>query len=246
MESCFFFLIGLVLGSFFNVCIYRIPYKLSLVSPPSHCPKCGRKIRPYDLIPVFSYLFLKGKCRDCKTKIAPEYLIVELLTGLAYLIVFRRFAWSKDLVVYLFLTSLLIIVTFIDLHHRIIPNRLVLIGTIVGIPLMLWSGRPLIEIVLGGSSGFLIMFAIALISRGGMGGGDVKFAGMLGIYLGWQLTLILLFLSFFSGAFGGIILIMLKVKGRKDFIPFGPFIALGAFLTVLYGSNLLNWYLDFL
>jgi len=159
---------------------------------------------------------------------------------------FNKFGLEKELIVFLFLMSLLIIISFIDLYFKIIPNSLVLLGGIVGVPLSLWRGLTIQEIVLGSLVGFLIMLSIALVSKGGMGGGDVKLVGMLGLYLGWRLILITLFLSFLVGAVGGIILIMLKIKDRKDYIPFGPFIAFGAMLAVLFGFDLMNWYLNFL
>ncbi|HHV72547.1 MAG TPA: prepilin peptidase [Clostridia bacterium] len=246
MNYIFVFIIGFILGSFFNVCIYRISRKQSIIFLSPYCPECNYKIPSYDLIPVINYFFLRGRCRNCKDKNFFQYLLVKLISGFLYVVMFNKFGLEKELIVFLFLMSLLIIISFIDLYFKIIPNSLVLLGGIVGVPLSLWRGLTIQEIVLGSLVGFLIMLSIALVSKGGMGGGDVKLVGMLGLYLGWRLILITLFLSFLVGAVGGIILIMLKIKDRKDYIPFGPFIAFGAMLAVLFGFDLMNWYLNFL
>lgn len=243
LDYIFIFITGLVAGSFLDVCVYRIPNKQSIITPLSYCPQCGCRIQSHDLIPLFSYFILKGKCRNCKTQIAVRSLIIELLTGFVYLIVFKKFGWTKELLVYLFLSSLLIVVSFIDLYRGIIPDRLVILGVLIGIPLILWTGKSIIESFLGSILSFFIMVMIVFISRGGMGGGDVKFVGMLGLYLGSKLIIVFLFLTFLIGALGGIILILLRIKSKKDFIPFGPFIALGAMLTILFASNLYNLYL---
>ncbi len=241
------FTFGIVFGSFLNVCISRIPAKESLL-PASHCPKCNGAIKPYDNIPVLSYLFLRGKCRHCNERISLLYPAVELLTGLVFLLLFYRYGLSLPFVEYAVLSCLLITMAFIDLKTQEIPDGLVLFGLIAGILFTflfnfqssILSG--LIGFVLGG--GLFLLIAIA--SKGGMGGGDIKLMAVLGLWLGWQGILVISLFSFLIGAVISVTLLLLKLKSRKDYIPFGPFIALAALLWMLFGNELLNWYMQIL
>jgi len=265
--SIMFTLLGLLLGSFFNVCIYRIPAGKSIVAPPSSCPKCGHQLSPLDLVPVVSWFFLGGKCRYCKEPVSPRYALVELLTSGVFLWVYMRFGLSINTVAILVLMSILIIVFFIDLDHMIIPDRLVLVGLAGGALLYAYSllapgfGWPAYTIqgeagtvrwfepLIGMVSSALVLFAVAIIglliygNDGAMGMGDVKIFLPIGLILGWKLALLSLFGAIMIGGVMGVILLVFKLKDRKAAIPFGPFIIISTFLMSMYGYQLLDWYL---
>jgi len=240
------FVLGISIGSFLNVCIYRIPRGGSLVSPAySACPACEHRLYPLDLIPLVSFLFLKGKCRYCQTQISYRYFFIELLTGLLFILAYWRFGLVPELLSHLLFIALLIAITFIDLEHQIIPNKINLFGFVSGIIVSLLTGHlSLLNIFFGFLAAGGLLFLIALLSRGGMGGGDVKLGAVIGVFLGWPLALLALFISFILGGLGGIVLLALKKKGRKDMIPFGPFLALGSLITLFWGSQILAWYLQ--
>ena len=248
LTGMIIFVIGLVIGSFSNVCIYRIPRNESLVSPGSHCPQCNKPIPFYDNIPVISYILLKGKCRYCGQPIPLQYPIVELATGLFYLALYLFYGLQLITIIYMILCTLLIIISFIDLKERIIPDVLSLpfiaIGFIVSFFLRTLSPiDSLLGILAGGGS--LLIIAIAgtyLFKKEAMGGGDIKLAAMIGAFLGWQLTLLSLFLGFFLGSIIGVIVLIIN-KGKSDIVPFGPFIALGAMLSIFWGQAIIHWYL---
>ena len=236
---------GLIVGSFLNVCIYRIPRGESIVFPPSHCPKCGSRVAVRDLIPVFSYLFLKGRCRYCRERISPLYPLVEVITGLLFAVMYIHFGPGALLVKYIFLTAVLVVVTFIDLEFYLIPDRIVLFALIGGLPLNLIARDLTIVSALSGmlsAGGFLLILAV--VSRGGMGGGDIKLAAVIGFYLGWPNGLFSVLLACLLAGFLGMILLMTRLKKRKDAIPFGPFIVVGTLITVFWGRGLIFWYLN--
>jgi len=245
------FILGLIVGSFSNVCIYRIPKNESIVYPASHCPKCHSKIKPFDNIPLLSFFLLKGRCRNCKSKISIQYPIVELLTGLIYLIIYLIYGLSIQTLVYIILSSALIIIAFIDLNEEIVPDVISLPGIVIGfaisffVPYISFINSAL-GVVVGG--GIILIIGLAgsvIFKKEAMGGGDVKLAAMIGAFLGWRYIIISLFLGFFLGALAGIILIMSKIKSREDVVPFGPFIVLGSFITLLWGEQIISWYLGF-
>lgn len=239
-------LFGLLIGSFLNVCIFRLPLKESVVINSSHCPRCGTSLRALDLVPVFSYLFLKGKCRYCKAFISVRYPLIELLTGIVFFITALEIGFTAILVKYLFFFSLLIVVTFIDLDHQIIPNQLVIILLVWGLGWQLF--RPEIswlQAMFGALLGGGLLLAVAVVSKGGMGGGDIKLMFAAGFFMGPALTGLALFLGFFSGAVVGLILILLRIKKRKDPIPFGPFLTVSIFVSILWGNGIINAYLRF-
>lgn len=238
------FIFGVIIGSFLNVVIYRLPRNESIVYPPSHCVNCKRELKPYDLIPILSYIFLKGRCRCCGSRISIRYPIVELITGLIYLILFIYFGISIKSLSYTFLASLLIVITFIDMEHKIIPNKIILIGLIVGAAFRLITiNYGIWDYIVGFLVGGGVLFLISLLSGGGMGGGDIKLMAMIGLYVGWKLTISTLFLAVVLGAVGGIVLILFKIKTRKDYIPFGPYISIACIISILYGYDLLNMYI---
>jgi len=244
-------LLGLIVGSFSNVCIYRIPRNESIVFPASHCPKCRSKIQPFDNIPLLSFILLKGRCRNCKSKISIRYPMVEFLTGLTYLIIYLVYGLSIQTLVYIILSSALIIIAFIDLNQQIIPDVISLPGIIIGFILSFFVPYisfvdSILGIVVGGGIILVIgMGGSAIYKKEAMGGGDIKLAAMIGAFLGWRYIIISLFLGFFLGALAGIILIMSKIKKREDVIPFGPFIVLGSFITLFWGEKIILWYLGF-
>lgn len=246
------FIYGLIIGSFLNVCIYRIPRGESIAWPGSHCPTCSHSLSWYDNIPLFSYLVLKGKCRYCKSNISAQYPLVESLNALLYIIMYFRFGFGADFIFYSLVSSVLLAIIFIDLKDMIIPDSLVLSILVLSV-IHKAVNYFLYDISLELISSFLgllvaggLFTAIVLISRGGMGGGDVTLMGALGFVLGFKNILLNIFLSFVLGAIISIVLLAAKIKTRKDPIPFGPFIVLGFFITSLWGKVIINWYLNIL
>ena len=233
---------GAAIGSFLNVCIWRIPEGRSIVSPPSHCPACGHKIRFSDNIPVISYLLLGGRCRDCRDKISARYPLVELLTAALAAILFWKYGLSlKFLFSFLFVATL-VVITFIDLDHQIIPDVISLPGIPIFFLLALFvMGLPFLEsllgILIGGGSLYLVAACYELITkREGMGGGDIKLLAMLGAFLGWKSLLFIVLVSSLLGALVGITLMIWKGRDMKYAVPFGPFLSLGAIAYLFFGA----------
>ena len=237
------FIYGLFIGSFLNVCIYRLPAGESLVSPPSHCPHCGRRLRVGELIPVFSFLWQRGRCRICSSPIAWRYPLLELAPPVLFALLAWRFGWP-DVLWQAAFYAVLVVIFFIDLDHQIIPDRLVLLLLgITGLVLLSGRGPARGSALLGGLLGFGLFLLLAVVSKGGMGGGDIKLVGVLGLWFGWQQLLLLMFLAFLGGGLVGGVLLLLKLKSRKDGIAFGPFLVLAAFFVSMWGQQLLAWYL---
>jgi leader peptidase (prepilin peptidase)/N-methyltransferase len=246
------FILGSLIGSFLNVCIYRIPRNLSIVSPASRCPSCNTPIKPYDNIPVISFILLGGKCRICSAGIPFRYPLVEFLNAMLYVFVFYRFGFAWHTALYAILCSALIVITFIDLDFQIIPDVITLPGILIGIVAgSLLMPDPFIRDSLLGfkaaAIGFLagggLFYAIAVLSRGGMGGGDIKMMAMVGGLMGWKSVLLTIFLGSLTGAVFGITLMVTQGKGRKTKIPFGPFLAFGTLITLFFGQEIFSWYL---
>jgi len=251
------FLFGLVVGSFLNVCIYRIPRRLSIIIPSSRCPSCNSPIKPRDNIPLVSYIILGGRCRFCKTRISLRYPIVEFLNAVFYVGILGKFGFGLHTVVYFVFTSALIVIAFIDLDFQIIPDRI----TLSGIPLGLIAGSLLlpdpfsrsvllgIKNSLGGMAAGLGLFYLvalagyAIYKREALGGGDIKMMAMVGAVMGWKAVLLTTFTGSLAGAVIGIVHMVRKGEGRQTKIPFGPFLALGAVVTLFYGQEILSWYL---
>lgn len=237
------FVLGTLIGSFLNVVIYRIPREESIVFPSSHCPLCQHPIYWYDNIPLLGYLFLKGRCRFCHGAISIRYPFVEAMNGLGYLFLVHQFGLSWIWLAYALLYSSLLAVTFIDLDHQIVPDVITLPGLVIGVIIsstILPTGliNSLIGLFLGGG----LFYLVALISRGGMGGGDIKLIAMIGAFAGWKAVLLTIFISAFTGSVLGIILMIFKGKSRKYPVPFGPFLALGAMISILWGNPIIYWY----
>lgn len=249
MDKVLISIFGLLLGSFFNVCIYRIPKEASIVMPPSRCGSCGQTLKALDLIPVFSYLFLRGRCRYCGVRISPRYPLVEIFTAAVFLWVYLTQGLTWDFLTTAFLAGILIVMTFIDIDHQIIPDGLVLTGLIGGAVFLLagltvpWLDALLGLLVGGGSFYLVALLSEWILKREGMGGGDIKLMAMIGLFLGWRMTLLAILLSVYAGGLIGGTLLLLKIKKRGEAIPFGPFIALGTLIAALYGTQLLSWYL---
>jgi leader peptidase (prepilin peptidase)/N-methyltransferase len=243
-------LIGLALGSFSNVCIYRIPQKKSILFPSSFCPKCGKKIRFYDNIPLLSYIILKGRCRNCKAKISVQYPLVEFITSALLVLAYLRFGLSWDFAARSILILFMILTFFIDLKHRIIPDVLTFPGIILGLLLSFLVRSPsvwnsLLGILVGGGMFYLsAILGELLFKKESMGGGDIKLAMMLGAFLGWQNIILVLLLSALLGSLiGGVALFISKDVKETRTIPFGPFLALGAIIAMFAGDALISAYL---
>lgn len=255
------FAIGLCVGSFLNVCIYRIPLEQSIIHPSSGCPNCKEKLQPADMVPVLGYLLLKGRCRHCKEPISIQYPFVETMTGIVWLLVYLRYGLTVETVALLFLYSVLIPVAFIDYKYMIIPNGLVLTGLAGGTavflyhvfykPFLLYESTSWFTPIIGMFSASGILFIIAFIgllvygNDGAMGMGDVKLFMPIGLFFGWKLAMTALFFSIVLAGVISLILLILRIKDRKSAIPFGPFIIIATFFTGLYGNQIFNWYIRF-
>ena len=246
----FIFLLGLIIGSFLNVCIYRLPIGLSIVHPRSRCTGCGHLLSWYENVPVVSYAFLRGRCRTCGTPISWQYPIVELVTAVIFSIALQRFDVSLLLVSRLVFASALIVLFVIDLEHRILPNRITLPGIVAGFVFSLFAEPgwldSLIGIALGGGALFVVAEAYFRVRHEqGLGMGDVKMLAMIGAFLGWKLMLLTLILGSFAGSVIGLTLIALRKGTMKYALPFGTFLALGALLAAFAGDPIVQWYSGF-
>jgi leader peptidase (prepilin peptidase)/N-methyltransferase len=250
-----FALLGFAVGSFLNVCIDRLPRDESIVNPPSHCQACHHRLAAKDLIPLFSYLWLRGRCRYCQAGIPRRLFYVELATGIIFAFLYRHCGLTPELGVMAFYTCLLIITFLIDLEHGLILNKVVYSGMVVALILAIFLPQPWItqlgfqgiaNFAVGGGIGFALLLLVAVISRGGMGWGDVKLAALIGLTTGFPLVLLALIMAVVVGGAVAAGLLVAKKKGRKEAIPFGPFLCLATLITLLWGSNILNWYLGFM
>lgn len=244
---------GLAFGSFANVVVHRVPLKQSIVRPASRCPSCGVELRARDNIPVVSWLLLRGKCHNCGARISPRYPAIEILTAALFGFAAWRIRPSTDLIAYLPLLWVLVVLSFIDLEHKLLPNRIVVPSFVAGVALLgiaVAVGPPglgaWVRALFGAAVGFGAFFVLALISPRGMGMGDVKLSAVLGLalgYLGWSRLLVGFFISFAAGAVGGIALIAARRAGMKSEVPFGPYLALGTIVSVLFGGPIVHAWL---
>lgn len=248
LTTILIFAFGACIGSFLNVCIYRIPAGLSIVHPGSRCPNCRTMIAFYDNLPILSFVLLRGKCRTCQAPIAIRYPVVELLTGLCALACALAFGLTVHaLVVFVFIATL-IVVALIDLDHRIIPDAISLPGILffflaaLAVPTVTWQSS-IIGILAGGGSLFGVAWVYQFMTgREGMGGGDIKLLAMIGAMTGWQGVVFTLFAASAVGTAIGILLMIRSGRGMKLAIPFGPFLALGAVIYLFFGECLIDWY----
>ena len=239
----FVFAFGAIIGSFSNVCIYRIPLKKSIISPSSFCPSCKTPIKFYHNLPILSYLFLRGRCPSCNARIALRYPLVEIFTGFIYIALYVKFGLSLGFLILALLSTALIIIAFIDLEKRIIPDTITLPGIIIGFLLSFFTISPQ-NSVLGILTGGGLLFLVAMIKKGGMGGGDIKLMAMIGAFLGIEGSLMTILIGSVIGSIIGIALILMRKKGMRDIISFGPFLSFGAILYILIGQDLISWYLS--
>jgi leader peptidase (prepilin peptidase)/N-methyltransferase len=248
--ALFIFWVGCCVGSFLNVCIYRLPRSLSIVSPRSFCPNCQAPIRFYDNIPLLSYLLLRGKCRNCGTNFSWRYPLVEALTGGMAFALFLKFGLSLTFFSFFAFSAALIVVAFIDLDHRVIPDLISLPGIAFGVLLALLGPaltvkESLIGLLAGGGSLYVVALVYETVTkREGMGGGDVKLLAMIGAWLGWRAILFTLFFASLSGTLIGGGMMFIQKQGRHYAIPFGPFLVFAALAYVFFGPELIAWYLN--
>lgn len=242
--------LGLCIGSFLNVCIYRLPRGGSLVTPPSRCPRCEKRLAWFDNIPVISWLFLRGRCRQCQAPISIQYPIVELITALLAVLVVMVTPPGPLLASRLVLTAILIVLFVIDLELQLLPNNITLPGIAVGFAFSFFTPPGPLAALAGIALGAGVLYGIAaayyLIRREeGMGMGDVKMLAMVGAFLGWRAVLLTLILSSFAGALVGVALMSSKREGLRYALPFGTFLAIGAFVAMVAGDAIIDWYLAF-
>lgn len=259
LTTLLVFVFGSVIGSFLNVCIHRMPLEQSLIKPGSHCPKCNKAISWYDNIPLLSYILLRGGCRHCGQKISPRYFMVELLTAVLFVIIIKYFGLANPLgyLKYIILVSLLIVATFVDIQHRIIPDEISIGGIVIGFLLNTINGfkldnilGSLIGIVVGGGIIYLTGFLFDIVyfkllkkppiqgETSSMGGGDVKLLAMIGAFLGWQKAVLTFFIAPFFGAAIGVVNLAVK---KDHTIPYGPFLSMAAVLSIFWADNIIRF-----
>ncbi len=252
LITVFLFCLGAAIGSFLNVCIYRLPKQESIVRPGSHCRKCQAKIAWYDNIPFLSYIALGGRCRKCGEKISFRYFLIELITAGLFMFLYYRFGFSLHFWVYAAIAASLVVVSFIDIDIQEIPDEISLGGIVIGLALSfilpqlhntsmhhvaLW--RSLLGLLAGGGSIYLTgVIASVILKKESMGGGDVKLMAMLGAFIGWQAALLTFFIAPFFGSIAGIVL---KIKKGTSLIPYGPFLSLAALISMVWKGQILNW-----
>ena len=248
IEVLIAFLFGLAVGSFLNVCIYRIPLGKSIISPPSSCPQCGQKIKYYDNIPLLSYIILSGRCRHCRTFIPLHYPVVEAVTGLLSAALLMKFNLTPQFFLFFFFSASLVAIAFIDLHHKVIPDILSISLLILGFIASLFklSEVPWLESLIGilGGGGFFYLVAVLfekLTGREGMGGGDIKMLAMIGAWAGWRPLPSIILMSSLGGILIGSVSLLLAQKKMRSKIPFGPFLSLGTLLWLFFGHDLQLW-----
>ncbi|OQX12890.1 MAG: prepilin peptidase [Desulfobacteraceae bacterium IS3] len=246
------FVFGLCIGSFLNVCIFRLPISKSVVHPRSSCPKCGYMIRSYDNIPVLSYLMLGGKCRQCREAISFRYPMVEIISGLFAVGSVYKFGLSPEAIVYYIFIACLLVITFIDIDHRIIPDMI----TLPGIPIFFLASfalpdmtymDSLLGLLAGGGSLYLVAWTYqALAKKEGMGGGDIKLLAMMGVLIGWKGVLFTIFVSSLVGTLIGLAVMLYTRVNMKLAVPFGPFLSVGAVTYIFFGNEIISWYFNLL
>lgn len=240
------FLYGIIIGSFLNVCIYRIPREESIIFKSSHCTNCDYKLRVIDLFPVFSYMILGGKCRNCKEKISIKYPIIELLNGIMYVVLFINFGFSMVFIKYCFFTSLMIVIGVIDFETTFVYRVVTVVGFIAGIFFTIIQSINNKNIILDSMVGFvvstIILLLIVIITKG-MGEGDIEIAAICGMFLGIKGVFVTLFLSFVICGIVSSVILLLKLKDKKDVIAFGPYLAVAGMISMIYGGNLIDLYM---
>jgi leader peptidase (prepilin peptidase) / N-methyltransferase len=244
LISIIFAAFGAVIGSFLNVIADRLPDGKSIVYPASHCPACGHHLAPKDLFPVASYVLLRGRCRYCRAKIPVRVVIIEAATALIFALSFLIYGLTFETAVTIFYFSLFLLLMVIDLEHTIIPNKIVYPTAVVALAISAFTPKiGIVSALIGGAAGLLIFLVIAIVSRGGMGLGDVKMAALIGFATGFPLVLVGLLMSVIMGGVIAILLLVLRIRKLKEGIPFAPYLSLGTMATLLWGQEILNWYI---
>lgn len=239
-----FSLIGVSIGSFLNVAIDRLPLGKSLIRPPSHCDACGRRLEPPDLVPVFSYIFLRGRCRYCRAPISPRVPWVEFGTGVFLALSYWRLGLSPAFGLAALYFCIFLVIGIIDLERGLILNRIVYPAAVLALIINVFLREPgIVDSLIGGAIGFGLLLIPALATRGGMGWGDVKMAALIGLVTGFPLVFVALLSGIILGGIIAVLLLVFKKKGRKEAVPFGPFLSISAVITILWGGNILGWYL---
>lgn len=242
----FIFIFGITLGSFFNVVGLRVPQKIPFTNDRSNCPSCHKQLTWYELIPILSFFLQRGKCRSCHKKISPIYPSVELLTGLLFISSYLKIGFEVEFITALLLIAMLMIILVSDITYMIIPNKVLLFFLPLFIIMrMIQPLEPWWSAVIGAVVAFLLIAIIILISRGGMGAGDMKLFGLLGIVLGTGKVLLTFFLASLLGSIIGMCLMLFKIVERKQPIPFGPYIIIATIISYFYGDLFIMWYLKF-
>jgi leader peptidase (prepilin peptidase)/N-methyltransferase len=242
------FIFGLCIGSFMNVCIYRLPIKKSIIYPGSACPECGIDIPFYDNIPVISYLLLRGRCRACGAGIPLRYIVIEIMGGAFAVLTYLRYGLSWEALIYYGFIASLLVITYIDIDFQIIPDGISLPGILIGfsasflLPEITFK-ESLSGILIGGGSLYVIAWGYhSITGKEGMGGGDIKLLAMIGAFVGWQGVLFTVFTASAVGTVSGVLVMLHQKGGLKLAIPFGPFLSIGAIAYIFIGPDLISWY----
>jgi len=247
-----FALLGGAIGSFLNVCIDRLPRDESIIFPPSRCEHCQHRLAAPDLVPVFSYLWLKGHCRYCQAPVPRRILWVELTSSIMFALLYWNYGLSTEMAVMAFYSCLFLVIFVVDLEHGLILNKVVYPGMAAALVISVAAPQPwltpllspgILSAIAGGGLGFILLLLVAVISRGGMGYGDVKLAALMGLAIGFPLVMFSLVFGAILGGIIGAALLVSKKRSRRDTIPFGPFLALAAMITMLWGNSILYWYI---
>lgn len=248
MDYLFVLIIGLVIGSFLNVCIYRIPAEQSIAFPPSHCSSCNHRLGVLDLVPVLSYLFLRGRCRYCHQKISIQYPLIEILNAVLYVALYYKFGFTMNLLKYAIFVSLLIVIGMIDGKTKYVYKSTTLTAMAAGVVFTVIEAavfkEKIMTYVIGAAVGFLIILVIVVLTKG-MGEGDIEIALICGLFLGLKLLAVGLFLAFVIGGTAAVILVVRRKKGCKDEMAFGPSLAIGTIISLLFGAEVISWYMSF-
>jgi leader peptidase (prepilin peptidase)/N-methyltransferase len=262
LLAVIFTLLGIAVGSFLNVCIDRLPAGRSLVYPPSRCDACQQPLLPKDLIPVLSYLWLRGRCRYCRARIPRRVLLVEITTGAFFLLAFWRFGLSTEFAITAFWGCVFLVIMFVDWEHQLILNKVTYPASVVALVILavdsvlpglgllshlVFLPEPsILSGIIGGAIGIAFFLIVYIINPRGMGMGDIKMAGLIGLVTGFPLSIVALFIGIIIGGLVAVALLLLKIKKRKDVIPYGTFLAIGPMVVLLWGKDILNWYLGLL
>ena len=240
-------ILGLCIGSFLNVCIYRIAREENIAFPQSHCTSCGYKLKSKDLVPVLSYIFLRGRCRKCNEKISIKYPLVEILNCIIYILIYLKFGFSLELFKYSLLASLLIVIGFVDFETKFVYNSTVIFGVISGIIFIIleWISTKNFpaDNIIGAILGFLIIWLIVVLTHG-MGEGEIDISLICGLFLGVKGIIVTLFLAVVLGGIVATIILLTKAKDKKEEIAFGPYLAIGGIIAILYGNTIINIYMN--